>query len=559
MLSMALAVPLLAIGFAPDRVQVEPNPILPLGWTVVGPSPADLRIQLTFAIKQQNIEQLHKLLMEVSTPNSASYGKHLSNDKVHALIAPDGGDISAVRHFLSSHNIKTVADASPNSDLLVATMSVTEAEALLGGVRYMQLRHSASGKLIHRILEPYHLPGRVAAALDFISPTVHIPGVSKMQQLPVSMASSESINIPATLRQLYSVGFNVTGKAPDNKQAVTAFLGQYYSKTDLNAFWSKYCTAGEYSKVDLTCGKGSPKLVGDATTGTAGVESMLDIETITGVAGNIESEFWGYSGNSPDNPENEPYMKWLSAVSTTPDEEIPKLFSTSYGEDESSWSFPAASRLNTEFMKAGARGISLLYASGDEGSNCKSGKFVPEGPGSSPYVTAVGGTTPTAGFPSPGSESAASLSSGGFSSYWAQPSYQKAAVSAYLSSSTNLPPLSRGYNVSGRAYPDISAQATNFCVTPFGCDIAGTSCATPTASGIFSLLNDLRLQQGKPTLGFLNPLIYQNAAAFNDITTGSSSGCLFGNGWPATAGWDAVTGVGTPNYEKLAAVVASLN
>eukprot|EP00966_Prymnesium_polylepis_P250487 5792662-Prymnesium_polylepis.2 len=60
-------------------------------------------------------------------------------------------------------------------------------------------------------------------------------------------------------------------------------------------------------------------------------------------------------------------------------------------------------------MKAGARGISLLYASGDEGANCKSGKFVPEGPGSSPYVTAVGGTTPTAGFPSPGSESAASL------------------------------------------------------------------------------------------------------------------------------------------------------
>ena len=40
----------------------------------------------------------------------------------------------------------------------------------------------------------------------------------------------------------------------------------------------------------------------------------------------------------------------------------------------------AATRLNTEFMKAGARGISLLYASGDEGSNCKSGKLVPEGP-----------------------------------------------------------------------------------------------------------------------------------------------------------------------------------
>lgn len=144
-------------------------------------------------------------------------------------------------------------------------------------------------------------------------------------------------------------------------------------------------------------------------------------------------------------------------------------------------------------------------------------------------------------------------------SYWPQPAYQKKAVSAYLSSSAKLPPKSRGFNTSGRAYPDISAQATNFCVTPFGCGVAGTSCATPTAAGVFGLLNDLRLQMGKPSLGFLNPLIYENAAAFNDITTGSDSGCgLFGNGWPATKGWDAVTGVGTPNYAKLAAVVAAL-
>ena len=59
-----------------------------------------------------------------------------------------------------------------------------------------------------------------------------------------------------------------------------------------------------------------------------------------------------------------------------------------YGEDESSWSLAAATRLNVEFQKAGARGISLLYAAGDEGANCKGDKFVPEGPGSSPYVTA---------------------------------------------------------------------------------------------------------------------------------------------------------------------------
>jgi len=443
--------------------------------------------------------------------------------------------------------------------MLRASMTLAEAEKLLGGA-YMQLHHAKSGNTVHRLLEPYHLPARVALALDFVSPTVHIPGVASVKRLPVEAnADPNVLNVPKTLRQLYSVGFNVTGKAPKNKQAVTAFLGQKYSESDLKAFWQKYCGAGTVYKQAITCGKGLPKLVGDATTGTAGVESMLDIESITGIGGNIESEFWGFAGASPDNPQNEPFMKWLTQVSSTSDDDVPKIFSTSYGEDESSWSLPAATRLNAEFMKAGARGISLLYASGDEGSNCKGGKFVPEGPGSSPYVTAVGGTAPTAGFPKPGSETAIGLSSGGFSSYWAQPTYQKDAVAKYLASSAALPPATRGYNVSGRAYPDISAQATDYCVTPFGCGVAGTSCATPTASGIFGLLNDLRLQGGKATLGFLNPFIYSNAAAFNDVTTGANSGCGFvEKGWPATAGWDAVTGVGTPNYVKLAAAVAAL-
>jgi tripeptidyl-peptidase-1 len=254
-------------------------------------------------------------------------------------------------------------------------------------------------------------------------------------------------------------------------------------------------------------------------------------------------------------------MKWLTKMSSTSDEDVPKVFSTSYGEDESSWSYPAASRLNVEFMKAGARGISLLYASGDEGANCKRSKYVPEGPGSSPYVTAVGGTEPSTGFPKPGSEAGIGLSSGGFSSYWPMPDYQVDAVAAYLKQKSKLPDPSVGYNTSGRAYPDIAAQATNFCVTPFGCGVAGTSCASPTAAGIIALLNDVRLQAGKPTLGFLNPFIYSHTSAFNDITTGhSTGGCsgFFGVGWDTATGWDAVTGVGTANYAKLAEAVKAL-
>jgi tripeptidyl-peptidase-1 len=254
-------------------------------------------------------------------------------------------------------------------------------------------------------------------------------------------------------------------------------------------------------------------------------------------------------------------MKWLAQMSSTGDDDIPKIFSTSYGEDESSWSLEAATRLNTEFQKAGARGISLLFASGDSGANCKKGTFVPQGPSSSPYTTSVGGTMPTADWPAPGGESAIGLSSGGFANYWETPDWQKDAVAKYLTQS-GLPDQSqRQYNTSGRAYPDISAQAINFVVVDHGVPlpgVAGTSCASPTAAGIFSLLNDVRMQAGQSSLGFLNPFIYENAASFNDISTGSSTCGLVGGGWPAKEGWDAVTGVGTPDFQKLAAAVSAL-
>jgi tripeptidyl-peptidase-1 len=59
-------------------------------------------------------------------------------------------------------------------------------------------------------------------------------------------------------------------------------------------------------------------------------------------------------------------------------------------------------------------------------------------------------------------------------------------------------------------------------LTPSG----GTSAASPVTASIIALINDARLRAGKPTLGFLNPLIYLHAfQGFTDITTGQSDGC----------------------------------
>merc|ERR1712166_127073 len=71
----------------------------------------------------------------------------------------------------------------------------------------------------------------------------------------------------------------------------------------------------------------------------------------------------------------------------------------------------------------------------------------------------------------------------------------------------------------------------------------------------FAKLNGLRLANGKAPLGFLNPFIYQNAASFQDVTSGINDDGKKGKGFTAVAGWDAATGVGTPHYDNLAKVV----
>ena len=83
------------------------------------------------------------------------------------------------------------------------------------------------------------------------------------------------------------------------------------------------------------------------------------------------------------------------------------------------------------------------------------------------------------------------------------------------------------------------------------------SAACPTAAGIFATLNEVREQAGQPPLGFLNPLIYRSSDSFNDVTEGYNNYCDEPSGFPATNGWDAATGVGSPNFPKLKQIVTA--
>jgi len=329
-----------------------------------------------------------------------------------------------------------------------------------------------------------------------------------------------------------------------NSMAVAEFQGQFYKKQDLVRF-SKSCHRNV--TVDNLIGKNIPM---------AGEESELDIEYMGAVAPTIPLTVVYQNDYS--------LLKWADAVSRLSDP--PLVHSVSYGNDERQQASPEyMDACNAGFMKAGVRGLSVLFASGDMGvcgrEGCGKGshiRFKPDFPAASPFITAVGGTD----FLEKdviGDEAAWDASGGGFSDHFSRPAYQTEAVEAYLADPAAELPADQMWNRAGRGYPDVAALGgvKNFyCIASGGkfIGIAGTSASCPVVAGVFARLNGLRLAAGRPQLGFLNPLIYQNGAAFQDVTHGKNSAGT-PNGFKAIKGWDPATGFGTPDFDALSKVV----
>lgn len=120
------------------------------------------KITLTFAVKQQNVDLLDKKLMEVSSPSSPKYGKHLTLHEVNQLTQPSNESIQAVVAFMKSFGINTY---KYSSGFLKATVSIDVAEKMLA-TNYQKYSHAKSGVEALRCAS-YSLPEEVAKVENF--------------------------------------------------------------------------------------------------------------------------------------------------------------------------------------------------------------------------------------------------------------------------------------------------------------------------------------------------------------------------------------------------------
>jgi kumamolisin len=189
---------------------------------------------------------------------------------------------------------------------------------------------------------------------------------------------------------------------------------------------------------------------------------------------------------------------------------------------------------NSLFQSAVAAGVTICVASGDSGAKDNGRSLSVDFPASSPYVVACGGTTlnaPSNTYTGTTTETAWNGSGGGFSSYFARPSYQNSV-------NTNAK----------RSTPDVSATAdpnTGYIIYIHGgyYVIGGTSAVAPLYAGFLGLINFTAVN------GQMNVQLYSKYAAssanklmFHDITSGNN------NGYNATVGYDKCTGFGSPNF-----------
>ncbi|CZR58556.1 related to serine protease [Phialocephala subalpina] len=248
------------------------------------------------------------------------------------------------------------------------------------------------------------------------------------------------------------------------------------------------------------------------------------------------------------------------------------VISTSYGSNEADLTAKYETRQCLEYMKLGLQGVSILYSSGDFGvagnggqcidpvtgayNNGTKGLFNPSFPGTCPYVTSVGATQVINGSTVRTPESASErviFSGGGFSNVFAMPSYQQKAMATYFAEHAPQYGADRFNNSQKvRGYPDVSANGVNYVTAVNGkFSLAfGTSASTPTFASLVNMINEQRINAKKAPVGFLNPVLYANPQVLNDVTNGGNQGCGT-PGFNSTAGWDPVTGLGTPNFSAM--------
>ncbi len=458
----------------------------------------------------------------------------ISREELAKGYAARDEDIQAVRTFAGDHELEVAAvDAARRTVTLRGTV---EAIGRAFGADYVGVYdHPEAGAYRARrgpLTVPAYLGGVVTGVFGIDERPQAKPQVRRRAKQP--NAPQPVSYKPQEVARAYNFPTSVNGAG---ETVAIIELGGGFSQADLTTYFNG--SPPSVTAVGVGGGSNSP-----GTDSGADGEVMLDIEVVGAVAPGADIVVY-FALNTDQG--------FINAVSTAAHDTThrPSVISISWGGPEDSWTEQARSQMEQVMIEAAALGVTVTAAAGDNGSTdgVNDGRQHVDFPASAPHVLACGGTTLQIQNGQITSESVWNelagnhgATGGGVSvAFTPPPSYQ-----------TTVNPINVDTNAPGRGVPDVSGDAdpeTGYEVLVDGQSqvIGGTSAVAPLWAGLIALMNE---GLGRP-VGFLQPLLYSAPAnsGFHDITEGENPA------YKAAPGWDACTGLGSPNGAALLAAL----
>ncbi|PRX36970.1 kumamolisin [Paraburkholderia sp. BL18I3N2] len=503
------------------------------GSKVVGQCNPGERIEVFVMLRRQQQAQFDALMSKIEAGDPSV--KPLSRETLAEDYGAAPDDIAKVKAFATAHGL-TVVREDPAARTVLLSGTIAQFQDAFA-VKLEHYEHHTSGQFRGRtgtISVPDDLHGVVQAVLGLDNR----PQARPHFRIRPPFLPARGHQVSFTPPQLASLYHFPQGDGGGQCVGIIE-LGGGYNASDLKSYFASLGVASPKVKsvgVDL----GSNQPTGDPN-GPDG-EVTLDIEIVGAIAPGAEIAVY-FTQNSD--------AGFIDAVSRAVHDTTnkPSVISISWGGPESNWTSQSLQAFNSVLQSAATLGVTVCAASGDSGSSdgTGSGDQV-DFPASSPYVLACGGTSLTASGTSISHEAVwndgaqGGATGGGVSQAFPVPAWQK-GLSA---TSTNGGKKALG----GRGVPDVAGDAspvTGYSVLIDGTQtvVGGTSAVAPLWAALIARINAAK---GQPA-GFINPKLYKATGACNDITQGNNGS------FAASAGWDACTGLGSPNGQKVAAAL----
>ena len=492
----------------------------------------------------------------------------ISRDDFTRMFAASQSDLDQVAAFASYHDMTVVSSHADR-----ATVKIKSRMSVVNRAFAIDIKKITKGDKVDFAHEqPISVPEELLDIIDHVQGLNSLIKISKQLKFISSAPGNQQITsdlTPLRAAKAYNFPQNLLGQG----QCVGIIsYGGGYNVTNLD---KSFLDAGVINApkivnvfvdgaVNQTYSQANPD------TDNYSVENALDIFVVGCVVPKAVVAVYFQGSNVAGLPETAIYTDVLdAAIHDTVNNPSVINISWAFVENDLSDTFVRA----YEYVLAQAviLGITVCVASGDYGSSTDIvGSFGVYYPASSAYVLAVGGTSLTLNTNGTVlSENAWALSGGGLSLLFGTPDWQQGLyyTQATLAGAGNPYLLSDGDQ---RGVPDVAAPADpdlGYTLYSYYYDadndvwydsirlqVGGTSAAAPLIAALVAQLN----QHFNQSLGFVNPIFYSNANSFNDIDDGTINNqydpltISFSTiGYQTTAGWDAVTGLGSPQGTAL--------